>query len=504
MTTPSPQNGVFGYAGSPQPGYGSHARVVIAGSGIAGLAVARAVRVQAPGAEILVLEARDRIGGNVRSEHIEGYLCEAGPDGFLDDAPATLALVDEIGLSSQVLPSRDEARRRFIFRDGRLHEVPLSPAAFLRTSLLSRRAKLRIACEPLAFRGPRHDESIQQFAERHIGREATRVLVGSMVSGIFAGDASELSLRACFPKMRAMETEFGSLFRALLAKRRERRHDNGVGAPAGRLTSFHDGMESLVRAAAASLGSSVRTERPVIGLRPRLAGARADGSRLVGARTFSVVSDAQVIEADAVVLAGPAADAADLVRPFAPEAARLLNGIQTAPLAVVCLGYDERALAADRGPLNGFGFLVPRGEGPRILGALWESSIYAGRAPAGKALLRVMVGGATDRDAADLGDAELLDVVRHDLGLTMGLRVAAEFLHVFRHRRGIPQYAIGHDARLARIEGHLRDYPGLFLAGNSYRGVSINACIEDAPLLAQRVATHLQNLPALHAYVAAR
>jgi oxygen-dependent protoporphyrinogen oxidase len=324
-----------------------------------------------------------------------------------------------------------------------------------------------------------------------------------MVSGIFAGDASELSLQSCFPKMHEMDARYGSLVRAMLAKRRERRSTDGIGAPRGRLTSFAGGMESLIDAAVADLGEAVRTNRGVWGVCPRHQPADSC-PRLVGARSFTVLSAGQAIEADAVVLAGPASESADLVRPFDAEAAHLLDGIATAPLAVACLGYDERALTAQRGPLDGFGFLVPRGEGPRMLGALWESSIYPGRAPTGKALLRVMIGGATDREAADLDDSELLDIVHVDLRRTMGIRVAPEFTHVFRHRRGIPQYTLGHASRLTRIEKRLREHPGLFLAGNSYRGVSINACIEDAPVIARQVASHLQSLPALMQYAAAR
>jgi len=472
-------------------------RVVIVGGGIAGLATALALRKQAPDAEVLVLEARARAGGNIRTEHTNGYVCEAGPNGFLDNAPATLAFAEDVGLTGSLLPSCDAARHRFIFRGDRLHEVPLSPLAFIRSPLLSLAGKLRLALEPFARHAPSHDESILRFAERHIGREAAEILIGSMVSGIFAGDAAELSLKACFPKMRAMEAEHGSLVRAMIAKRRQRRQGDGVGAPAGRLTSFAGGMESLIRAAATSLGDAVRVNRKACELRPRRHPHGFAGPRLVGARSFTVVSEGRAIEADAVVLAGPASEAADLLRPFEPEAARHLDGISTAPLSVVCVGYDQLALTADRGALDGFGFLVPRGEGPRILGALWESSIYPGRAPVGKALLRVMIGGATDRNAVELDDERLIAIVLDDLRRTMGIRVNPEFVHVFRHRRGIAQYTIGHSARLARAEKRLQNYPGLFLTGNSYRGVSINACIEDAPLVAAQIADHLRRIPAL-------
>jgi oxygen-dependent protoporphyrinogen oxidase len=304
--------------------------------------------------------------------------------------------------------------------------------------------------------------------------------------------------------MYEMEAQYGSLFRAMLAKRKERRAGAALGAPAGRLTSFAGGMEDLVRAAAAPLTTAVRTGVPVAALQIRRRADGQAGPRLVGARSFSLACGSHLVEADAVVLAGPAHASADLLRDSAPAAAALLAAIHTAPLAVVCLGYDEAALAAERGPLDGFGFLVPRGEGPRILGALWESSIYPDRAPRGKALLRVMIGGATDLAAVDLTDGELLDLARIDLQRTMGLRLAPAFVHIVRHWRGIPQYTIGHQARLERIESALAGYRGLFLAGNSYRGVSVNACIEDARRIASNVADHLRSLESSAGYRAAR
>ncbi len=465
-------------------------RVVIAGAGISGLAIAQALRRETPGAEIIVLEGSDRAGGHIRSEMLDGYLCERGADGFLDSAPDTLALIEDIGLGHRVMRSRDTARRRFVFRRGRLHEVPMATSAFATTRLLSLRGKLRVALEPLARRRPERDESIYDFAARRIGQEAAGVMVGSMVSGIFAGDAHALSLRACFPKMWEMEGEYGSLVRAMIARRNQRRREDGIGSPTGTLTSFTGGMEDLVRGLAASLGDRVRLSTPASALRPR---ARDRYTlRPVGARRFTVLAGDRPIEADAVVLAGAASQSADLVRPFDHALASLLSSMPTAPVAVVSLGYDEAALTADRGPLNGFGFLVPRGEGPRILGALWETSIYSGRAPAGKALLRVMVGGATDPEAVDFDDDQLVSAVRSDLTAIMGLRVAPEFVHIVRHRRGIPQYTVGHLARLGRIDAMLQGHPGLFLAGNSYQGVAVNACVEAAPRVAARVADHLR------------
>jgi oxygen-dependent protoporphyrinogen oxidase len=263
-------------------------------------------------------------------------------------------------------------------------------------------------------------------------------------------------------------------------------------------------MESLVRQAAAALGDDVRTGCRVTDLQVRRGFNDSPRPRLVGARGFSLGCGTRQVEADAVVLAGPAHQSAELVREFAPNAAALLSTIHTAPLAVVCLGYDAAAVAAERGSLDGFGFLVPRGEGPRILGALWETSIYPGRAPSGKALLRVMVGGATDPGAVELPDGELISTVTTDLERTMRLRQMPEFVHIIRHWHGIPQYTIGHAGRLERIEAALASHRGLFLAGNSYRGVSINACIEDARRVAGAAADHLRTLGQQISYRAAR
>jgi oxygen-dependent protoporphyrinogen oxidase len=475
-------------------------RIVIAGAGITGLSIAHAIRRRDPRADVVVLEPGERPGGNIRTEVIGGYMCEWGADGFLDNAPATLQLVREVGLEARLLPSSDSARRRFIFRRGRLHEVPVSPVAFLKTRLLSARGKARIFWEPFAPSRPEGDEAIHAFAARRIGEEAASVMVDSMVSGIFAGDAHALSLRACFPKMWDMETRYGGLFRALIATRKRRKKEDGIGAPAGRLTSFDGGMTELVRGVAGTLADVLRPRTPVLELRP----GRSDrtfrpGGHPVG---YSIGTPAGRVDADAVVLTGPSSDAAQLIRPFDSTLAGLLGGIATAPIVVVCLGFDAAALSADRGPLDGFGFLIPRTEGVRTLGALWETSIYPHRAPAGKALMRVMIGGATDPGVIHMSDEELLATVRADLETTMGLTVAPEFVRIIRHQRGIPQYTIGHTSRLQRIDVLLQAHPGLFLAGNSYRGVSINSCIAESDAIAEKVLMHV-NTAERHVFAAA-
>jgi len=450
-------------------------RIVIVGGGISGLSIAWAIQRLDPVADIVLLEHSDFPGGHARTIHDRGYTCETGPDGFLDNAPDTLRLVDELGLRSRLLRSSDGARKRFIYFKGRLRPAPSSAGSFLRSRLLTIAGKTRLLCEPFARAADANaDESIDGFAERRIGREAANVLIDAIVSGVFAGDAHALSIRAALPRMWELERAHGSLFAALVATRRSRRKEDVPGSPAGTLTSFISGMGELTAALARQLGARVRTGE--------------SASRLIppdGTRTWRVTSTTGNHDAPTVILAEPSHHAAQLVSSFDPSLASELAAIPAAPVAVVSLGYD-RSVA---GELKGFGFLAPRSQGLQILGALWESSIYPHRAPGGKVLLRVIIGGAHNPQAVEAPDAVLVRQVSDDLRTSMGISAAPEFTRIVRHRRGIPQYNLGHTARLQRIEQLCAGHPGLYLAGNSYRGVSLNACIADAARVATAVIT---------------
>ncbi len=458
-------------------------RIAIIGAGIAGLAAAHQLLERGAaerGIDVVVLEGASRPGGNIRTDRVDGYLCEAGPNGFLDNVPTTLELVREIGLNPQLHVSADAARKRFLYRRGRLHRLPENPIAFLTSGLLSVPGRLRVMGEPFARRRPDGDETIHAFASRRIGREAADVLIDAMVAGVFGGDARALSLRACFPKMWQMETDHGGLVKAFLAKRREGRirSGDGVGSPLGRLTSFRDGTEELIRVLAARLGRRLR-------LSTAAQAVRHNGR-------FRIETEAHVpIEADAVLLAAGARASADLVGSMDLDLSAGLSEIPSAPMTVVCLGYRTHQLPA---PLDGFGFLVPRGEGLRLLGALWDSSVYPGRAPEGHALIRVMLGGASDPTAVALDDEVSVTVAQKGLSAAMGISAAPVFSRVIRHRVGIPQYTVGHLDRLARISTALERHPGLAVAGNAFHGVSINNCVAEAGPIADSLLRTIEHI----------
>jgi oxygen-dependent protoporphyrinogen oxidase len=461
--------------------------VVVVGSGIAGLTVCyelleRAARLDVE-IDLRCLESGERAGGNIRTDREDGFLYEWGATGFLDNAPATVALVGRLGLDDRVLKAHEAAARRYIFRKGKLREVPLSPGSFLTSGVLSPLGKLRLLMEPcIGARREQRTETVFDFAARRIGRQAAAVLVDAMVSGVFAGNARQLELETTFPQMRSMESEHGSLFRAMLAKRKESKTSGGGPAgPGGRLTSFRDGLQELIDALVRVLGARLSLTTPV--------------SRIsdLGQRGFRIhLHEGAPLDVDAVVLACPAWETTRLVQEMDPQMAAALDAVPAAAVSVVHLGYRRGAIGDQP---EGFGFLVPRGQGPRILGALWPSCIFDGRAPDGSVLMTVMIGGAHDPDGASLTDNALLALAREDLLRTVGIHANPYFTRIIRHPRGIPQYTLGHRDRLETVEDRLAGRSGLWMTGNSLRGISINDCVKDAPRVAQAAVSYLQERP---------
>jgi oxygen-dependent protoporphyrinogen oxidase len=423
---------------------------VVVGAGLSGLAAAWAL--SNAGADVLVLESSDRPGGVVRSEKREGFLLETGPN-TVRPTPELSRLIETLGLDGEVLRA-DSRAKRYVDFEGELHAVPMSPGQLLSTRLLSTGAKLRLLGEPFRRAAPVSDESVRDFVARRLGPEVADRLVEPFVAGIFAGNAGKISVSAAFPILTRAERDHGSLFGAILASSRSKR--SGSAAPKG-LLSFREGLETLPRALASKLGSRFRAETAVQSISPR-----ADG--------WTVRTGAGELDADRVVLAVPAPKAAELVAGFAPEAASALAGIPHPPVAVLHLAWPESALPR---PLEGFGHLVCNGPGRRILGAVWSSSLFPGRAPAGQALMTVFMAGARDPGAIKLSDHELTELAARDLASQGLVREAGRALLVTRWRHAIPQYERGHEQRIAELAGAEARWPGLHFLGNYRGGVSV-------------------------------
>jgi oxygen-dependent protoporphyrinogen oxidase len=433
-------------------------RTIVVGAGLAGLV--RSWTLARRGEEVLVLEASAEPGGVVRSERRNGYLIERGPN-TVRPSPELWRLVRDLGLEARALFA-DARLPRYVDFGGRLQKLPMSPAALLSTRLLSGAGKLRLLSEPFRRRGGRPDESVARFASRRLGPEVAERFVAPFVSGVWAGDAERLSAEHAFPALARWERTRGSLLRGALSERKTK--PAGEPAPPRGLLSFPEGLSEIPRALARELGGRLRT-----GMAVRAIEKSAEG--------FRVLSGPESFEAGRVVIATPADEAARVARELSAEAAAALAAIPSPPLAVLHLSWPEDSSRLD---LRGFGHLVAPGADRRILGAVWSSSLFPGRAPAGRALFTVFLGGSRDPQAAALPDTGLLSVARRDLEQQLGVRGEPELVAVTRWPRSIPQYEAGHGERLAAVERAERQHPGLAFVGNYRGGVSVADVVRNA------------------------
>jgi oxygen-dependent protoporphyrinogen oxidase len=464
-------------------------RVVVVGAGIAGLATAYALARNAAHQDfplaLTVLEGGPRPGGRVRTTREGGWMVEWAANAIQGTDGAAWTLAEELGLEEERVLARPDAARRYIARGGRLHMVPLDPVSFLRFGALSPAGRLRVLLEPFFARRVGKDESVHDYAARHIGEEAAVALIGSVVRGVFAGDARRLSLDSAFPIMREMERKHRSLVLAMIAAGKEARARGkkapGVAAAAGpgkrALWTLRGGMESLADALAKPLGPGLRLRSPALGVERR----EGPGYRIR-------LASGEALEADAVVLTTAPRTTASLLRALAPEAARDLETIPSAGLNVVALGFRRDAF---RGTPDGYGFLAAPGAAPEhelnILGALFESNLFPDRAPEEHVLVRVMVGGAERPDLVTKRDDELVALSMKALDRMVGLERGPERTWIVRQEDAIPQYQVGHRTLIGGIAKRLDALPGIHLTGNGFRGVSVGALLEDAEKVAERV-----------------
>jgi oxygen-dependent protoporphyrinogen oxidase len=438
-------------------------RAIVIGGGPSGLVLGR--ELMAAGANVTVYEAQDRPGGKAWTEVKDGYLIERGPEGFLDSAPATLALARDLGIADRLLPASDAAKKRYLFARGALRPVPTNPAAFLASGILTMRGRLAVLGEPFRAPAGNGDESVASFARRRLGAEAATTLVGAMVRGVYAGRAEEISMPSAFPRLAAFEREYGSLVRALIARRRNGTSGGGPAGPGGRLTSFVGGMSCFGRTLAELLGDRFVAGWPAAAVRRAGAGWRVE------------FADGTSEFCDVVAIAAEPWSAARLVAATSAKLSEVLAQIPAAPAVVVALGIAPSDL---KRRLDGFGFLVPPNEPLRMLGCLWSSTTFAHRAPPGRALLRVLLGGPGDPGVLDLPDDRLTGLVLGELDRTMGLKGSPDLVRIIRWPAAIPQYTVGHGERLATIARELEKLPGLFILGNGYRGIALNDCVTSA------------------------
>lgn len=471
-------------------------RIAVLGGGIAGLTaayvLAQARRAGAPIEEFLI-EAQSCLGGVIRTETVDGFVVEAGPDSFLTEKPAAAALCHELGLGDSLIGSNDSDRRTYILHRGKLVPLPdglmlLVPTRswpIVKTPLLPLRSKLAIASE--WFMSPPDnqiaDESVADFVRRHFGSAMLENIAHPLLAGVYGGDSASLSARSVLNRFWQMEKKFGSVTRGTLKARRQRKLEAGKG-PSARpvtapplFTTLRNGLGQMIEA----LCRNMETSRVFLGQH-----VLAVEIEQVNAETcFRIRCDGDVsYPAHAIIFALPAFECSRLLAGLDAPLAESLGSIPYNSAMTVALGYD----ADTAGSLPpGFGFLVPRKENRRLLACTFVHAKFSHRAPAGRALLRCFLGGSRDPDVLNLSGQAIVALVRQELKAILKLSAEPLFSRVHRSPRAMAQYVVGHEEIVSQIHARLDQHPGIALAGNAYSGIGISDCVRTGRAAAERV-----------------
>lgn len=443
----------------------SRTSIAVIGGGISGLSAGFYIkRKYGDAVRLSIYEKDSRLGGTIGTTREKGFLVDWGANGFLDREPLTLEFIEQIGLSAKLYRANEKSSKRFIYRNGRLWEISPHPIKFMTSGLLSLKGRLRIAGEYLVpAKKDDAEESIFDFAARRIGLEAAEILIDPMVSGIYGGDARALSLGACFPVMEEMEKQYGGLIKALIRKKKESKSGAGPAGPGGHLTSFRGGLYTLIE----HLGEMLK-DHIHLSTAPQKISRSAEGQYV-----FDI--NGSIERHDIAILAVPSYVSSQLLLEIEPEVSGRLDKIPYSNLAVVCQGIKVSDIGRN---LDGFGFLVPHNQNLNILGSIWTSVIFPEQAPEGHVLFRTMLGGALNNEIIDQDDDSLADITLKELGQIVDIKSKPVLQKVFRWRKAIPQYVLGHGQLLESIDEKLEKAGNLYLAGNAYNGIGLNDSVK--------------------------
>jgi len=467
---------------------GSFRRIAIIGGGISGLTtaytIAQARQRGIPVSEILI-EADNCLGGVVRTEHLEGFVLEGGPDSFISEKPEAAALCRELGLGDSLMGSNDDERQTYILHKGKLVPLPeglmlLAPTRirpFLSSPLIPLPSKLMVATEWFVTpTKPRdYDESIGTFVRRHFGKAMLENIVDPLLAGVYGGDANSLSVESVLPRFREMENQYGSLIRGAMASRRKVRKPEQKGNSL--FMTLKNGLGDLVSAL------ETRLDPARVHLGQRVISIERVGRHWKSPYRIRCEGN-QAYEVEAVILALPVHACAGFFASFTEDLAEACRAVPYSSAITVNLGFDEE-IAAALPP--GFGFLVPGKAHSRLLACTFVHRKFPHRAPQGKALLRCFLGGTRDPEIMQLSNNEINLLVRQELRSILGVEALPLFSLISRWPFSMAQYNVGHRDRIIRISGLIQKYPHLHLAGNAYSGIGLSDCIRTGREAAQQV-----------------
>ncbi|MBZ0180233.1 MAG: protoporphyrinogen oxidase [Melioribacteraceae bacterium] len=455
-----------------------NSKVIIIGAGISGLATAFWLKEK--GVEVKVLESRSEPGGAMRTSFENNYLIDYGPNSGLETTPLIKKLVDKIGMSDQMIYANETSNKRYIYRNNKLHALPTSAHAFIKTKLFSLKGKLRVMKEPFVGRSDDgYYQSLGSFVERRLGKEFLDFAIDPFVSGVFAGDPMKLSVKSAFPKLYALEENYGGLVKGMIKGAKERKKRAEESKQSARMFSFKNGMQSFPNAIAQMIGDDLIYNTEIKQIK------RVANKFSV---TFATNGIEKNLETDTVFSTVPSYKAANLFGYLDEELEQKLNSIIYPPVMLLYLGYDKSQISQ---PLDGFGFLIPSKEKRNFLGAIWSSTIFENRSPEGKASFSLFIGGARRMELNSSENKQTIENAIRDFSEIMGITGEPEFLKYKFWQNAIPQYNVGYVEYENYFEKFENENPGIFLGGNYRGGISVGDCVKNSEINSDKILKYL-------------
>ena len=464
-------------------------KIVIIGGGISGLATAYSLEERAKregkSVSITLLEKKNQIGGNILTERVGDFLIEGGPDCFLSEKPWAIQLCEKLGIADRLLCTNDEYRKTYIYWKGRLRELPegimlMIPTRFiplLKSNLFSLAGKFRMGMELfIPKRKSGGDESLSEFVRRRLGQEIVERVAEPLVAGVHAENPDTMSIKSRFPRFVQMEEEYGSLIKGMLTKRRRMLNSENGKPKWTMFMTLKNGLDELPLTIVKALKmTTIITNKEV-----------SEINKVSGYKIY--LKNGDTIDADVVIFATPSYETGRLLRVLNSSISDQLITIPYVSTATISLAYKKDSISH---PMNGFGFLVPRVENRRIMGASWVSRKFSDRSPDDSVLIRCFIGGSRNEELVSLDDKDMLKMIKEELKDIMGISAEPILTRIYRWEKAMPQYTIGHDERVSRIEESILKYPDIFVTGSAYRGGGISECIKNAQLTAESVLNHI-------------
>ncbi len=446
--------------------------IIIIGAGISGLATAHWL--VKDGFDVTIIESASEPGGSMRTSFENNFLIDFGPNSGLETTPLIRQLVDEIGLSNEMIYASESSNKRYIIRDGRLNVLPTSPPAFIKTKLFSNKAKFRLFAEP--FIGKSDDgyyQSLADFVRRRLGQEFLDYAIDPFVSGVFAGDPFKLSVKSAFPKLYRLEEIYGGLIKGMIKGARERKKRSEQSKQSAKMFSFVNGMQSFPKAIADKLnvnyGCNVKS-------------VRREGSNYK--IDFEKNGEHYNLIASAVISTVPVYTASKIFSDIDTELTDHANNIYYPPVMVLYLGFDKNSIGI---PLDGFGYLIPSKEKKTYLGAIWSSTIFDNRCEEDKASFTLFIGGARAPHLFVMDEEQLVQTVIKEFKSTMKINADPILIRKKLWQHAIPQYNIGYVEHENFFDKFEKENPGLFLSGNYRGGISVGDCVKNSELVYDKV-----------------